>query len=76
MTRHRRTQMITITLELGVAQETLIALRDRAHLLQAEVAAGASGEPGAAAVANIARRQLERVLAVGTVLAAECGESF
>lgn len=70
------TTTVTITLPITAVQETLIALRDRYHTLIAEVAAGNSGEPGAAVVANISRRQAARVLEAGTVLATVVGESF
>ena len=65
-----------ISVDVHVAQEILIALRDRFHLLCAEVAAGNSGEPGAATIAAIARRQMERVETAGYAIAAELNERF
>lgn len=68
--------MVTIRLEDDQARELLIALRDRAFTLIAEVNEGRSGKPGAASIANIAQRQLDRVMSFGPEIAAQLGESF
>lgn len=68
--------MITIQLTEDQARELLIALRDRAFTLGGEVAEGSTGKPGAAVIANIAERQLDRIHSFGPAIAAQLGESF
>lgn len=60
----------TITLSTEVAQETLIALRDRYHQLLQEIA---DGHP---VVSVIARRQANRTLEAGVTIATALGEQF
>ena len=60
----------TITLSIEVAQETLIALRDRYSQLIQEIA---DGHP---VVSEIARRQANRVLEAGVTIATALGERF
>ena len=67
---------ITVTFDADVAREILIALRDRQAELAHEIKCGNSGEPGAAAIAAIAHRQIARVNAAGAVLATELHEMF
>ena len=54
-----------------LARETLIALRDRAHTLRCEIFNTLNE-----AVADIARRQLNRVNEAGRAIADQLGETF
>lgn len=63
--------MITVTLTAEIAQETIIALRDRRFQLQHDQAAATSP-----AILAIIQRQLDRVETAGRALAEQLREVF